>query len=96
MKKPFAIERTSLRAVARHSPARRELTRPTRRHCPRNLRSKPKLGFLDVQGDLSAEVSQRGELFFVAQFFQENQFQLAAVKIALKIEQVRFDTHLLV
>jgi hypothetical protein len=52
------------------------------------------LGVNDVAGYLGAEILQGREPFFIAEFFDERDFQFLAIEVAGKIEQVCFDTEL--
>ena len=58
------------------------------------LGSEPRLGVGNVAANLGAELGQRRKFFFVAEFFDEDDFQFLAVEIAFEIEQVSFDAEL--
>ena len=46
---------------------------------------------LDVAGDLSAEFVEGGEFLFVAELFDQGEFEFLIVEVALEIEEVGFD-----
>src|SRR5260370_8754965 len=60
----------------------------------RSLKSEAGFGVGDVAGDLFFEGVEGGELFFVAQFIHQLDFDFLTVEVSLEIKEMRFDAKL--